>query len=1064
MRMSKKVSAIFLAAVMLLLLLVQAFPAYAAAPMFYQEFDADIGKLSIKSGNVTVARDGETTALKLKGRAGVTYAVPESEPGWNDSYSASFKIKMADWSISGTPFQISFNTVQNDHKYLLNYSAGGFNFAKMTPPMQYKTVVNPTGAMSVNPSKYHTVKINVLQNKEAGTAQIIIYFDGEQKITYTDTENICTHGGFMIDAASDDNEVLFDSIKFTSLTETEAAAMPGGIPTPDVTGFDYEREATVLRDLGIMEDAGDGMWDADRIMSRAEYVDALVRLLGYDESIKAFAGEHPFVDVDKESEFSDSIALAYGLKIVDDDRNHYFQPNEAITYTEALVMAVRALGYRKDAESKGGNPAGYKKVASQLKLPVDTESTVDGLRNDIAMLLFECLEVPIKEPVAWCSDYVRYAADGETVLSQRDIITDEAIITANYIENIKGSAVPERGQVNIDNVPMQEGATRASDYLGYSVRYYAKEDKYGTKTLIYAAPSDENNVWVVKSEDISADATSSVLSYYDENDKKIKVSVSAGGDLIYNGAAVDKITREKLVPKDGYVVLVDNNRDKKADVIFSYDFETIVVESASVNAEVVYDTLVDGKTLDLSEDSGNTVDIIKDGEKIEFKDIQQGEVISYYISGKGYTYATISSAKAGGVLEGYKEKEYVKVNGNKYVLSARFIEAVDGAKELKPVVGSEYTFLLNSFGKVVSIAESSYHSGSIYAWARRMAEDGVFKKEYTLELFTQDGEWEKVLLRDKLKWNEVSVLAEDFAKNAKIVGTDGVFIPQLIEYKTDYNGNIVNIKTAVNESEAADPTNMLCLSASEKLKYKSVNKSLGSKHFISQSKIFKIPNSNIYDDDFYEVISASGLSTGASYTADFYNEIYAMPEVVVIHTDDTYSTDPSKLASVFVVENSGQVLDAETDEIYTSVTGWYGGKQTTLKLSDAITETVFNTGDVLQYKTNAAGVVVNVAKRYDAKAPVYLDDGGFDANMRLVTGRIVYINRDRKLIAVNLDNESLINDNTVWMSLDSASLRYYTVDSVTEQVGLGSIDDLDKGAIVFGRLVQEQLMELVINI
>lgn len=134
-----------------------------------------------------------------------------------------------------------------------------------------------------------------------------------------------------------------------------------------------------------------------------------------------------------------------------------------------------------------------------------------------------------------------------------------------------------------------------------------------------------------------------------------------------------------------------------------------------------------------------------------------------------------------------------------------------------------------------------------------------------------------------------------------------------------------------------------------------------------------------------------------------------------------------------------------------------------LKIADEVAEKTFNRGDVIQYKLNADGVAVNIAKRYDAKVPVYTDDGGFDANMRLVTGKIVYINRDKKLATVNLDNQSLVNDDTVWLSLDNQSLRYYTVHNESEQVGIGSMDDLDKGVIVFGRLVQEQLTELVIN-
>lgn len=1034
---------------------------FAAELLLSEDFESGLGKLSVRAGSVSVVNDNGVGAACFKGKAGVAYLKTADDEGWNGSYTASFRVRMDNWTANGTAFSISLNPTANDHKYLINCTNQGFTLAKMEPPAQWLLKSGPTGALSVNSTKYHTVKINFVQDKEKQTANIVVYFDGKEMINWTDTDKICSYGGFMFDTSIESNTVYVDSIAFSAIGAGKKTENTGGVPTPDLKDKEYEKEATIMRDLNVLPNDDDGMWNGDRVMTRAEYVIALMRLMGYDNLSRGYSGKNIFKDIPQNAEYSDSVSLASALGILTDDYNGYFQPNSPIKYNDAVRLAIRAVGYGEQAELNGGNPNGYLGIAAKLKLPNKTADAPETFKSDIARLFFRCTEVSQKEPVKWASDYVIYAKEGRTILEQADIICDVGIVTSNYICNIKESTVTDRETVKIDNVLYNTGKTNTSDLLGCRVKFYAKADKNNTPVLLYAALDDKKDVSEIDSNDINVSKTQkNSLEYFGADNKNKSFAIAPSADIIKNGGLLKSYTKDDICPKNGYVRMIDNNGDGRAEVVFVYDFRTLVADNISYRTGVVYDKRNTGIEISLDEDK-KTVDIYKDGEPTELSNLSDGDFISWYESSdKKYIYVTASSESVSGNTDFLnKTEKVIEIGGKKYDIANSFIAAIDDGFELMPQTGRSYTYLLDSFNRIAAILESSYHSGSIYAYVTNAADTGFFESRYKLKLFVQDNEWKEIYLKDKVMWNGAkNVKSEDVVKNT-LKSASGAFVPQLIEYSLNANDEIFKINTAVDRSTVSDPTDLLCLDSSGDVRYKNVNKSLGSQHFISQSKIFMIPN-DLSQEDFFRSVSTSALYTGSKYTADFYNEEYAIPEVVVIHTDDNWSKDPGKLKNFFVIDSIGTEIDKTNGNTVTFADGLYNGKEEHITFADDCKTDEFERGDVIQFETGKNNMVVNAAKRFDASAPVYGDDGGFNADTRLITGKIVHINRNASLVGISIDSQDVVDKNTKWVSVSSQSVKYYLYDKKRNNVRISKFSELEKGMTIIARLVQEQLYEI----
>jgi polygalacturonase len=90
----------------------------------------------------------------------------------------------------------------------------------------------------------------------------------------------------------------------------------------------------------IMEGSGEGRFEPDRDITRAEFAAVMVKGLGL---MRPGSGKDVFKDVAKGSWYYDAVAIAYANGIIDGYEDGTFGPMETITREQAMVMTARAM-------------------------------------------------------------------------------------------------------------------------------------------------------------------------------------------------------------------------------------------------------------------------------------------------------------------------------------------------------------------------------------------------------------------------------------------------------------------------------------------------------------------------------------------------------------------------------------------------------------------------------------------------------------------------------------------------------------------------------------------------
>ncbi|WP_027408957.1 YcdB/YcdC domain-containing protein [Anoxybacteroides tepidamans] len=151
----------------------------------------------------------------------------------------------------------------------------------------------------------------------------------------------------------------------------------------DIKGHKQEQALQAMIDYNIY-DVENGKVYPDKIVTKGEFVEILMRAVGdygtwYNENAPA-----PFKDVKKEADYYPYLQRAVDRKWIKMDRDE-FQPNSQVTREFVAVTLVRALGYDKLASQNGLFPVtfkdankihykGYVGLISKLKIMPGTKS------------------------------------------------------------------------------------------------------------------------------------------------------------------------------------------------------------------------------------------------------------------------------------------------------------------------------------------------------------------------------------------------------------------------------------------------------------------------------------------------------------------------------------------------------------------------------------------------------------------------------------------------------------------------------------------------------------------
>lgn len=596
----------------------------------------------------------------------------------------------------------------------------------------------------------------------------------------------------------------------------------------------YNEAIGFLTYLGIFKGDEKGDMKPDEYVTRAEIAAIILREMNITNMLTY---ENVFNDVDESHWAASVIQTAYSSGIINGYEDGSFGPDEEVTFEQAVKMVMCAINYQGYAETFGGYPEGYLKLAYQE----DVANKVDGklgepmTRRNIAKLVYNSLTAPYPTLSGMTAYGMKYTKDEDvTILSElHHIYYDEGTITAANGKAMDISSDVLKNQIAFEGEVMESELANAENYVGEYVRlFYRDLDGKGNDTTALYAISKENKTetMTINAGEIdyiktgyTGSSTSQISYYSDEKHKsKKRIKLVDQPTIVYNGqpftaanfssleatkadgSAMD--FDEFITPYEGTVKAVDFGKDGTYDALFVESYETSVVKLATaLRLQLEYPiSFGDIIKLDTTENPELNVKVIRDEEEIELRELQEGDVVSVRMNANftdpsytGDKYITIEASYDyfDGTVKSFNTDEdgcYVTIDDTEYEV----VEDEDVRKDIKAMLGTSGKFYMNKFGRIAKAdgkVIGGLSSGEKYGWLVNVYtnESGsdVFAK-----LFTQDGSVETMQLADR-----VDYWAPDATENKTVSASE---IDSYIDNTVDGNSYFVSAR-AIDSTEKA---------------------------------------------------------------------------------------------------------------------------------------------------------------------------------------------------------------------------------------------------------------------
>ena len=448
---------------------------------------------------------------------------------------------------------------------------------------------------------------------------------------------------------------------------------------PDVSGKPYEQQVETLRALGILMGKGEENFDPDGTMTRAEMATIALKLTGYGYIEQR---DTKFADVPKSHWASGIIGKAYELGYISGVSETSFMPDAEISYIDAATILVGILGYDGVAENYGGYPNGYSKTAMDIGLFEGVYSSQSAApRWAVAVMAYNALEIKLFDVSSYGHNAV-YSISDETILSKYlKIAKVEGVVTHNAVTSITaGEQGLAEGSVKIAGENLKAGSTDVSDYLGYYVTTYYRNDFHSAddrEIKVFFVKENKTKVLELEYNDemrIVHSGNELVIDYRDDDKNRNKSVTVSDSSVIYNGMRatpndIDTYFLSNISGRNFDIKLIDNTDDNKYDVAIITDYSSHMVVSVNV-----YDEIIRLKKYIPSQmEYMNLVNCeytIYDanGNKMELSDIETNSVVTFVQSLNGrMCNIYVSNATVQGVIKSIEDNKCV-INTEEYSL------------------------------------------------------------------------------------------------------------------------------------------------------------------------------------------------------------------------------------------------------------------------------------------------------------------------------------------------------------------------------------------------------------
>lgn len=861
------------------------------------------------------------------------------------------------------------------------------------------------------------------------------------------------------------NEELFEGTALSRYSSRRVAL------SPDIQGTKYEEAAEVLGALGIMVgDAETGAFRPDDNILRSEMAKVAVYSVGLEDIAIGSNVVTRFPDVPSNHWANGAINVAEQQGLVIGDDRGTFRPDDPVLLQEAVTIMVRALGYEPVAMQRGGYPSGYMAVASenQLLKGISALGKSAAKRGDIAQLTFNALTVNLMEQTGFGSNVVYEVVDKTLLFDRLNVEKAYGQITGTSETTLTGGSTTAEDRVMINDQTFVEGETRAREYLGYNVVYYARINATtDEKTLILVRPQDsKNNELTINAKDLVSvtgdTGANKTVTYWraGTNDSTTRTAtIVAEPVYIYNGKFIETLTNDQLIPTTGNLILLDTDTNNVYDIVFVNHFTNLVVESVSTVTGRVTDKYNNGSLLLDPESTDVMFTLIKDGAEIEPAELKEWNVISYTVSqDKQLIKAYVSTESVLGRVT-QVTKDGFKINDSDTV----YKKAANYPNEIN--LRDEGRFYLDVEGNVAAVDQTATSTGAAirgaYGYLTNAAITGTIDKVLQFRIFTAAGETETFDGATKIRVNDAYGLTSEEAL-AKF-GKDGVVTPQLITYEVNSSGKLTGLDIAVDNTQTGAVNKGVFtknITAADQV-YKSASGMLGNVKVTADTIVFDIPAEAGTDTTRYAVRNNTMFSNNTPYDIIVYDLREDFSAGAIIVTSTTGITEAK--SPIVLVDEIASAQNEDYDAI-DIVYGLENSKEVELQSTD---KNVFvkgdgqtlEQGDIFQYSTNAKGEVDKITLLFDqdAKATEFTNTIGTD--LTTVYGRVTKKFSDSVNVSVN---GTVKNYSTV-----GATVYEYNSQRKTGNISVvtaGDIEVFEEGneVRVFIKIYEDSVSEIVI--
>ena len=842
-----------------------------------------------------------------------------------------------------------------------------------------------------------------------------------------------------------------------SVMSTAFAAIPS-----DVAGTEYEEAAQVLGVLDIMVgDKDTGTFRPNDTIIRSEGARVAISALGLQEVAEVTNGATKYPDVVSNHWANGYINVATDQGMVIGDDVGTFRPDDTISYAEMVTIMIRALGYEKMAESKGGYPTGYLVTASNIGLTKNVPGSDDeGItRGKVARLVFNGLTIKLMEQVGYGSD-VKYEVVDKTLLyNYLDVekITDQ--VKAVGSSAINGDSNLKDTQIQIGDKIYNIANADVREILGFNVDAYVEKDgKTNEKNLLVAIPVEGKNESVkIDADDIEEiinEESSKAVRYWvnkdtDKNAKK--AAVASDAKVMYNGKAGTFEDFKKI--ESGTLTLLDSDTNGEYDIVFINETVNYVVDEALTSTHKIVDKY-GKKTLVLDPDDTNiSFTIEKGSEFIGIKDLKEWDVLTVTQSkDNSFIHIEVSSEKISGTVT-EKDNEKVYIDGKGYKVAANYPNTIS--------LNDEGTFYLDVQGKIAAVDADSRISSN-YAYLNSIEMASGINKVLELELFTKDGK--SLLLKSAAKVkvnNSSSVLAKDALEK---IGKN----PQLITYELNSDGAVSKITTAKDLNGKIDEDNFSKNMSLSEAVYKSASGKLvtssSSVTVTDDTVIFDIPNGKTDTED-YSIRDKKFFINDDKYDVVVYDLSEDLSAGVLVVTSSTGDADES--SSIAVVDKITKTQNddgVDIEKLYAVQNGkaiTISTNETGVLVKKSGGETVsLAQGDIIQYKTNVKGEIEKITVLFDVSSKATEAENKISDDLQTYYGKVT----KKFSNSFNLQ----VNDGEVMnFAIGDADIYYVNTKTNNKNVSIGDSGDIQKydeldPERVFVRVYKDEVKEVVV--